>query len=125
VSGTGLLLLPEGRRTGTCFLAELTFGLGGLILGAAGTDAVTGRSGLTGAALIAGAVGTTTGIMLGAYADRCSVSLWGAAAGATLAVVVGATAGKAFASYRTEADDGNLGLAYLIMVPLAWIGAQF
>jgi len=112
-------------HTGTCALAELAFGIGGLVLGAAGTDAVTGHTGLAGLSLIAGAAGLTAGIMVGAYAGHCRASVWGAAAGAAVGVVVGATTGKAFAADRTEAEDTNLGVAYLIMIPLALFGAQF
>jgi hypothetical protein len=112
---------PQG---GTCALAEVIFGVGGLVLGAAGTDFVTGHSGLAGPALVAGGVGTTGGIMLGAYAGGCHASVWGAAGGAAVGVAVGATWGKAFAADRTEAEATNLGASYLIMLTLALLGAQ-
>jgi len=123
-SGISIAPQTEAHLTGTCVLAELTFGVGGLVLGAAGTDLVTGHTGLAGPALIAGAVGTTTGIMLGSYAGHCRASAWGAAVGSAVGVVVGITAGHAFARDRTEAQESNLGAAYIIMIPLAWLGAQ-
>ena len=112
---------PHG---GTCALAEVVFGIGGLVLGAAGTDFVTGHSGLAGPALVVGAVGTTGGIILGAYAGGCHASVWGAAGGAAVGVVLGATWGQAFAADRTEAEATNLGGSYLIMLTLALLGAQ-
>ncbi len=111
----------QSSRAGGCALAQLSLGLAGMVLGGGGTAAVSDGAGPP---LVAAGVGVVGGLMLGSYASRCHVSVWGAAGGAALGVLIGATLGKAFAETRSERDDSNLAAAYVVMLPLAWFGAQ-
>jgi hypothetical protein len=112
--------LGEPTSPAGCFLAEWSFGLAGEVLGGGVTGVVTDSPGLP---LVAAAAGTVAGMTLGSYAGRCRrFSIVGSLLGAGLSVFLGATAGSAFARDRSESDAGALAMAYLLMVPLAFIG---
>lgn len=107
------------RSAAGCVLAELSFGFAGLVFGNRATAAVTDGPGLP---LVVGGLGTVAGLQLGARVDGCRISAWGSSVGAGLAVLLGVTAGNAFAERRSEADDGVVWTANLIMLPIAWLG---